>query len=144
MIGSAQNEGTMKLIFKITLAVLMAVSIAVMAIAEEMTALSPSTDAKFVSRIEKKQECLTDMGESVNGLLTLTKGKPAENEEITLQDSKYVERLQQKLGNLIGDSVRSVDMVKPIMPAPPVFPGNLSPESKFEKSKTEPKEETSK
>lgn len=110
---------------------------------------SLSSDAKFISRIEKKQEALTSISQDAEGLSEtfeshISNNRYTDNEkEAVLSDSKWVTRLEHKLGAMVNDSMKDMECMKHSAMGP-VMNGNLVPESQFQDKKEGIKTETEK
>ena len=111
-------------------------------------ALSPvpnsSSETQFASRLEKKQEFLMCMSQSISELKDACRKRAAMNaEDEALSSSKYVQRLEKKLGALVKESIQDIGCYRQ-MPAQAAFVHNLSPESKFDNGKlADKKDQTS-
>ncbi len=112
--------------------------------------IASEANSKFVSRIIRKQQSLMRMGQSADVTADILKkylssnkntinsvGKVIE-ESATLSDSKYIDRLERKLGAMVKEAVLDVECVK-FSPSRPVFSGNLLPESQFKLEKIKEK-----
>ncbi|HPS19390.1 MAG TPA: hypothetical protein PKY78_00165 [Candidatus Omnitrophota bacterium] len=107
-----------------------------------VASVGDTSDSKFVSRIEKKQEFLMCMSQSISELKDACRKRAVEsnNESEALSSSKYVERLEKKLGALVKESVQDIGYKQ--MPAvQAAMVSHLSPASKFDQN---PKEGTGK
>jgi len=130
-------EGVMKITAKIILILIIGAALAVPEVlAGTVSAVANDTsDTKFLSRIEKKQEFLMCMSQSIAELKDACRKRAVVSsaEEESLSSSKYVERLEKKLGALVKESVQDVGYRQ--MPAvQAAMVSHLSPESKFDKN----------
>ncbi|MDP8258347.1 MAG: hypothetical protein P9L90_02865 [Candidatus Aadella gelida] len=111
---------------------------------------SASADAKFLSRIARKQASLVEMGQNYDDMRKAFGNHMKEqdmSEEVSrvmenaalMSDSKYTERLEQKLTAIIKDSINSADSLSMLMPNPALM-GTVTPESEDKLERTEEKQ----
>ena len=106
---------------------------------------SASADAKFLSRIARKQASLVEMGQCYD--MRKAFGDYMKKQDISedvsrvieksamISNSKYTERLEHKLTALIKDSINNVDNMAPFMPNPAIL-GTVTPESENKLERT--------
>ncbi|MFH1837614.1 MAG: hypothetical protein ABH862_05840 [Candidatus Omnitrophota bacterium] len=116
---------------------------------------SASADTKFIERIVQKQASLIEMRQNSADIMTVFK-KYMKTEDVSedvlkaiektnsLSDSKYVDRLENKLTSIIKDSIKDADSMRVFMPSPAMV-GTVTPESEnkleyIEEGKAEKKE----
>lgn len=112
---------------------------------------SASADAKFLDRIARKQESLVEMGLNFNDMRKAF-GDYMKDQDVSedisramgkissAADSKYAERLEQKLTAIIKDSIKDMDSMQVFTPNPAMM-GTVPPESenKLEAGRSEDK-----
>jgi len=100
------------------------------------------SDSKFISRIERKQESLVCMEKDIDDLRALRikcESKNTEDEKALLSDSKWLTRLEHKLGAIVNDSIKDTECSRQMVPRP-AFNGMVVPKSRFEKEPAEKEE----
>ena len=109
-----------------------------------------SSGAKFVSRIERKQELLVDIGQDIRELNILIRNSVEQKRsfregaeaydkvEASLSNGKQLDRLESSLSAIVQDSMKDIGCVKKGI-SQSILMRNLVPESHFQLEKIEKK-----
>ncbi|MBF0253052.1 MAG: hypothetical protein HQL29_04470 [Candidatus Omnitrophica bacterium] len=126
----ANEEIKMKILRYIIIISLLAAYTEISVCSEEI-AMPTSSDAKFISRMIEKQQALVKMENDINDLLP---NKAKKIDIMDTADMRYLSRMENKLGDLVRDTLNNAEIQKQSSFSP-MSVHNLLPENKIKKDK---------
>jgi len=111
------------------------------AVADEAVSLPAESGEKFVYRIEMKQRLLSSMKQDAEELSRIRAQNSMDDRK--LSDTRYLTRLEEKLGVLINETLNNTEHTGPPV-FRPITPSTLMPESQYDEKGVEAREAASK